>query len=119
MTPVPLSAVESDSGVTPAFGEAPTRPSDRRDARVTDAAGTYAELEAQTVHNRSVEWQHPIGEVVSALAAAGLRLGFLHEHEASLFPLFGSFERSADGYYRFPDTHARIPLMYSLRAGKP
>ena len=29
---------------------------------------------------------------------------------------FGSFERSTDGYYRFPDTRARIPLMYSLRA---
>lgn len=90
-----------------------------RDAQVTKAAGTYADLEAETVHNRSVEWQHPISEVVSALAAAGLRLDFLHEHDTSLFPRFGSFERSADGYYRFPDTHARIPLMYSLRASKP
>lgn len=89
-----------------------------RDAQVSEAAGTYAELEAETVHNRSVEWRHPISEVVSALAAAGLRLEFLHEHEASLFPRFGSFERSADGYYRFPDTHARVPLMYSLRASK-
>lgn len=89
-----------------------------RDAQVTDAAGTYAELGAKTVHNRNMQWQHPIGEVVSALAAAGLRLDFLHEHEASLFPRFGSFERSADGYYRFPDAHARIPLMYSLRASK-
>src|SRR5690606_22097879 len=89
------------------------------DAQVSETPGTYADLAAETVHNRSVEWQHPLGEVVSALAAAGLRLEFLHEHDASLFPRFGSFERSADGYYRFPDSHARIPLMYSLRASKP
>lgn len=90
-----------------------------RDAQVSEESGTYAELEAETVHNRSVEWQHPLGAVVSALAAAGLRLEFLHEHDASLYPRFESFERSGDGYYRFPDTHARIPLMYSLRASKP
>ncbi|WP_017586042.1 class I SAM-dependent methyltransferase [Nocardiopsis ganjiahuensis] len=90
-----------------------------RGAQVEEAPGTYADLGAQTVDNRSVEWQHPLGDVVSALASAGLRLEFLHEHDASLFPRFASFERSADGYYRFPDTHARIPLMYSLRASKP
>lgn len=87
-------------------------------------ASDYYDLErfragADALRDRSVEWQHPIGAVVSALAAAGLRLDFLHEHEASLYQRFESFERSGDGYYRFPDTHARIPLMYSLRASKP
>lgn len=57
-----------------------------REAWVDDSPGTYADRDAVTVHNRSVEWQHPVGEVVSALAAAGLRIEFLHEHDASLFP---------------------------------
>lgn len=75
-------------------------------------------MDAATVHNRSVQWQHPIGEVVSALIAAGLRLDFLHEHDVSLFERFGLLKRHDDGYYRFPADRPRIPLMYSLRASK-
>ena len=90
-----------------------------RDAWVDITPGTYADLEAETVHNRSVEWQHPVGEVVSAIAAAGLRIDFLHEHEASLFPRYGTLRRDDNGYYRFPPNRARIPLMYSIRATRP
>ncbi|MGW9633408.1 hypothetical protein [Nocardiopsis alba] len=89
-----------------------------RQAWVQESAGTYADLEARTENNRNVQWRHPIGEVVSALAAEGLRLEFLHEHDVSLFPRFSSFERSADGYYRFPEGRPRVPLMYSLRASR-
>ncbi|MGI5456610.1 class I SAM-dependent methyltransferase [Streptomyces sp. CA-249302] len=86
-----------------------------RGAQEYDEPGTYGSEETGTVNNRSVEWQHPVGEVVSALAAAGLRIEFLHEHDVSLFRRFESFERR-DGYYRFPADRPRIPLMYSLRA---
>jgi SAM-dependent methyltransferase len=43
----------------------------RREAVVVDAPGTYADPAAQTRDSRSVEWQHTLGEVVSAVAAAG------------------------------------------------
>lgn len=88
-----------------------------RDAWINELSGTYADLDAATSNNRSVEWQHPLGEVVSALAAAGLRIEFLHEHDVSLFPRFDSFE-VRDGYHRFPADRPRIPLMYSLKASK-
>ncbi|WOX23029.1 class I SAM-dependent methyltransferase [Streptomyces solicathayae] len=90
-----------------------------RDAWVDTSPGTYADLDADTVHNRSVEWQHPVGEVVTAIAAAGLRIEFLHEHDASLFPRYGSLRRDEQGYYRFPTDRARIPLMYSIKASRP
>ena len=90
-----------------------------RGAMVYEASGTYADLEARTENNRVVEWRHPIGDVVSALAAEGLRLEFLHEHDVSLFPRFASFQRDDEGYHRFPEGSPRIPLMYSLRASKP
>ncbi|MDN3294425.1 methyltransferase domain-containing protein [Streptomyces ficellus] len=89
-----------------------------RDAWVDETPGTYADVDAATVHNRSVEWQHPIGEVVSALIAAGLRIEFLHEHDVSLFARFKALVRHEDGYYRFAADRPRIPLMYSLRARK-
>lgn len=76
---------------------------------------TYGSASTDTVANRSVEWQHPVGEVVTALAAAGLRIDFLHEHDVSLFRRLEGFE-ARDGYHRFPAGRPRIPLMYSSKA---
>ncbi|MFF7703732.1 class I SAM-dependent methyltransferase [Streptomyces lydicus] len=90
-----------------------------RDAWVDEVPGSYTDFDAQTVNNRSVEWQHPIGEVVSALAGAGLRLEFLHEHDMTMFQRFGALRRADDGFYRFPGDRPRVPLMYSLRASRP
>ncbi|GAB7032012.1 methyltransferase domain-containing protein [Streptomyces sp. NPDC021749] len=90
-----------------------------RDAWVDEVPGTYADFDAPTVNNRSVEWQHPLGDVVSALAGAGLRIDFLHEHDMTVFQRFAALRRGDDGYYRFPGDRPRVPLMYSLRAGRP
>ncbi|MFI7318141.1 class I SAM-dependent methyltransferase [Streptomyces venezuelae] len=89
-----------------------------RDAWIDDTPGGYADTTTPTVHNRTVEWQHPIGDVVSALAAAGLRIEFLRERDQTLFERFGALELR-DGVYRFPADRPRIPLMYSLRASRP
>ncbi|MFJ9690910.1 class I SAM-dependent methyltransferase [Kitasatospora sp. NPDC101183] len=70
---------------------------------VLDEPGTYADLDAPMAATVTVQWQHGIGEVVSALAAAGLRLDFLHEHD--------------HGHYRLP-AGPRVPLVYTLRATK-
>ncbi|MGP3924627.1 class I SAM-dependent methyltransferase [Streptomyces sp. 8N616] len=87
-----------------------------RDPWVDETPGTYTDFSAPTVNNRSVEWQHPVGEVVSALAAAGLRIEFLHEHDVTLFQRFPAMRRGEDGLFRLPQDGPRIPLMYSLRA---
>ncbi|MFI8290601.1 class I SAM-dependent methyltransferase [Streptomyces sp. ms191] len=90
-----------------------------REPWVDTSPGTYADLGAATVHNRSVEWVHPVGEVVTAIARAGLRIEFLHEHDVSLFSRYETLRRHEDGYYRFPADRPRIPLMYSLKASRP
>ncbi|MER5768052.1 class I SAM-dependent methyltransferase [Streptomyces sp. NPDC001985] len=90
-----------------------------RDAWVEETPGTYTGTGDELVSARTVEWQHPLGEVVSALCAAGLRLEFLHEREVSLFPRFENFVRDADGYYRRPQGLPRVPQMYSLKATRP
>jgi SAM-dependent methyltransferase len=82
-----------------------------------DAGDAATATAPPTVHNRSVEWQHPLGDVVSALAAAGLRVEFLREHDTTLFARFRALE-GRDGVYRFPADRPRIPLMYSLKASK-
>ncbi|MEU3609470.1 class I SAM-dependent methyltransferase [Streptomyces sp. NPDC035033] len=90
-----------------------------RDPWVDTTPGTYADVDAPTVHNQSVEWVHPVGEVVTALARAGLRIEFLHEHDVTLFPRYEALERHEDGYHRFPAGRPRVPLMYSLKASRP
>nr|MYU47463.1 SAM-dependent methyltransferase [Streptomyces sp. SID7803] len=91
-----------------------------REAWEDETPGTYADFDAPpTVHNRSVEWQHPVGSVVSALAAAGLRIEFLHEHDVSLFARFPVLKRGSDDFFRFPSDRPRIPLDVLAQATRP
>jgi SAM-dependent methyltransferase len=109
----PFSDVFADDDLTvahPYFHDEPL---------VWDEPGTYADLEAQTSHNRSIEWTHGLGSVISALIAAGLRIELLHEHDYTLFPRWPTLRRELDGTYRFPDATPSLPLMYSLRAAGP
>jgi SAM-dependent methyltransferase len=67
-------------------------------------------------HVRSVEFQHGIGEVITALIEAGLRIEFLHEFEFDAFGRYESLRRADDGTYRFPPGRPRVPLIFSVRA---
>jgi SAM-dependent methyltransferase len=89
----------------------------RQEPTVWDEPDTYTDGGKLVEATVAVEWQHGIGEVVSALAKAGLRLEFLHEHEFTLFARFPMLEQSG-GRFTFPEGHPRIPLIYSLRATK-
>jgi SAM-dependent methyltransferase len=84
-----------------------------------DPPGTYADVTAPTQHNRSIEWNHGLGETVSALVAAGLRLELLHEHDYTLFPRWPDLQASERHFYRLPAGEPSLPLMYSLRATLP
>lgn len=93
-----------------------------RDALVYDEPGTYADRDADTRHNRSVEWQHTLGDVVSAVAGAGLRIEFLHEFDFTLFAhaegMVSSTDAAGATVFRLPPGSPRAPLLYSLRASR-
>jgi hypothetical protein len=76
-----------------------------------------ADREAATECNTTVEWHHGLGEVVTALVRAGMRIDFLREHSVTCFERFRALERCDDGY-RFPAGGPQAPLMYSLHATK-
>jgi SAM-dependent methyltransferase len=85
-----------------------------------EEAGSYADRDAVTVHNRSVEWVHPLGAVVGALLAEGLVLDALHERVETLYPRWPFLERDARArVFRFPEGSPEIPLMYTVRARRP
>lgn len=81
-------------------------------------AGTYADPDADTTHNRSFEWQHPISEVVSAVLHQGLHLDLLHEQPFTVYQRWPFLERRDDGTYWMPDDRPELPLMYTLKATK-
>lgn len=111
----PLHAILGDDDLTvtyPYFHD--------RDAPIEfDEPGTYADLEATTEQNRTVEWHHGLGAVVTAIVDAGLTVELLHEFDYTLFPRWPFLVKSGRDTYRLPDGTPSIPLMYSLRARKP
>ena len=88
------------------------------DPLVLDDATDYADPNARLANARTCEWIHPLGAVVTALISAGLRLDWLHEHDAIAWRMFMCLTEGSDGLYRWPDT-PWLPLAYSLWARRP
>jgi SAM-dependent methyltransferase len=83
---------------------------------VWDEPGSYADLTADTTNNRTIEWAHGLGEVVSAVIDAGFTVELLHEFDYTLFPRWPFLVKQGRDAYRLPEGTPSLPLMYSLRA---
>lgn len=77
--------------------------------------GTYAQPGAK-VSNRSYQWHHPLGDIVSALVDAGMTIEFLHEHPTVHEALRTWMVQDETGRWRAP--HDSLPVLFSLRAHK-
>jgi 2-polyprenyl-3-methyl-5-hydroxy-6-metoxy-1,4-benzoquinol methylase len=84
---------------------------------VFDDPGTYADRGAQTAHNRTTEWSHGLGEVVTALIEAGLELEWLRERVELFYDFTGWLVERSPGVWVAPE--GELPLLYSLRARRP
>ena len=80
--------------------------------------GSYADPAAPTHSRVSYEWNYPLGEVVSCLIEAGLRIQFLHEWPFACYSMFPYMVKGEDGLYRLPPGVPSLPLQFSLRAIK-
>jgi SAM-dependent methyltransferase len=80
--------------------------------------GTYADRQAVLLHKRSYEFNHGIGEIVTALAEAGLHIDFLHEFPFAAWQKFPDMTKGPDGFY-YPPNGTDIPLMFSVKASRP
>lgn len=61
-------------------------------------------------------WTYSLGEVVSAVASAGLRIESLHEYPFAHWRQFPQLVEAGDGYWRWPDPANELPLLFALRA---
>ena len=99
---------DDDLSVTyPYFQEGPN---------VWDEQGSYAVPDAKNEHTRTYEWTHPLGDVVTSLIRAGLRIELLREHDYVASKQWPFLEETARGIYRLPADVPSLPLMYSVRA---
>ena len=82
---------------------------------VDEESGSYADERATTVHNKTVEHQHPLSEILSVLLAEGLVIRAYDEYDHTLFPHFPWLEQRGQIWHQ-PEGAARIPLMFALVA---
>ena len=87
---------------------------------VWDEPGTYVDTDHAFVNTRSANWNHGVGEVVTALLDVGLRVTMLVEHDSVPWDaLPGQMDRLPNGEYRLSDRPERLPHTYTLQAVKP
>jgi 2-polyprenyl-3-methyl-5-hydroxy-6-metoxy-1,4-benzoquinol methylase len=79
--------------------------------------GTYVETEVEFVHNVTHEWNHGLGEIVTALMDAGLDLTGLVEHDSVPWEaLPGLMTRDGAGEWRLTERPERLAASYTLQA---
>jgi SAM-dependent methyltransferase len=84
-----------------------------------EVKGSYADREAPTDGLVENGWDHSLGEIVTSLADAGLRLEFLHEFDFVRWPV-DFLAEGDDGRWRLPTgSGGELPLFFSLKATKP
>jgi SAM-dependent methyltransferase len=84
-----------------------------------DDGAMYTGGPALVEHRQTFEWNHGIGEIVSALMGEGLVLDSLIEHDWTMYQRFPWLVFDDDGRWTIPATAPRIPLSFTLQAHRP
>jgi SAM-dependent methyltransferase len=92
---------------------------EHRDPLVFDVTGSYADPQADVGKQKEHGWDHGLGEIVTALIDAGLRIESLEEHPYLAWAADFLVEGEPGESYVLPPGPGELPLMFSLRATKP
>ncbi|CAF0869585.1 unnamed protein product [Adineta ricciae] len=85
---------------------------------VCDCQGTYADRDAP-IRNKSMEWCHPISNVIQALIQNGLKIEVFKEFDYSPYDAFLNSVKIADKCYQIKGLEGKIPIIYAIKASKP
>jgi SAM-dependent methyltransferase len=92
---------------------------EREEPQVWDDPGTYVETDVVFEQNTTHEWNHGLGEIVTAVLDAGMELTMLVEHDSVPWePLPGQMVKDEHGEWHLTDPPERAPLTYTLQAVK-
>jgi SAM-dependent methyltransferase len=92
---------------------------ERPEPLVFTEGGTYVETSAVFTNNVSNEWNHGLGEIVSALLGVGMSVTGLEEHDSVPWQaLPGQMTQIDGGEWRLTDRPWRLAHSYTLQAVK-
>lgn len=84
---------------------------------IEDESGTYADRYAE-IEAKTVTWNHPISEVLTALIVNDLEINTFNEYDYSPYNCFNETEEFEKGKFRIKHLENKIPMIYSLLASK-
>lgn len=84
-----------------------------------DASETYVRTDAEFTHSESREWNHGLGQIITAILDAGLRLTMFVEHDSVPWEALPGRMHQDGGEWRLVEHADRVPLSYTLQAVKP
>jgi SAM-dependent methyltransferase len=86
---------------------------------VFDEGGTYVPTDVVFSHTVTHEWNHGMGEIITALLDAGLSITAFTEHDSVPWEaLPGKMEQIGGGEWRLADDPSLVPCSYTLQAVK-
>ncbi len=89
----------------------------RADGPITEEVdGTYADRGAAIANRREHCWIFELGQIVTELLDAGLRIEWLREHDATCCAIVPTLVEGEDRLFRVPAGELSLPLSFSLRA---
>ncbi len=86
---------------------------------VSEGVGTYADRAAPVQQRVTYSWPYPLGDVITSLIKAGLRIEYLHEFPFSSYQVWPFTEQLPDGSVRLTKHDGCVPLLFSIKAAKP
>jgi SAM-dependent methyltransferase len=116
----PVAQVMDDVSATAPIPRYPYFPSS--EPLAFPVQGSYADPDAKVEQEVEYGWTHSLGEIVTVLAEAGLRIEFLHEFPFTVFRALPYLQASDDDArtWRLPEPYdGTLPLLFSLKATKP
>lgn len=92
---------------------------EREQPIISQHSGTYVETDVSFTEGVVHEWNHGLGQIVTPLMDAGMRLTMLEEHDSAPWDAFpGHSEMIEPREWRLADRPWRIPQTYTLQAVK-
>lgn len=89
---------------------------ERPEPSIWNEGGTYVATDAVFENNTSAEWNHGLGETITALLEAGMTLTGLAEHDSVPWEAMPGQMQETGGEWRLADRPWRLAASYTLQA---
>ena len=85
----------------------------QKEAIYEEYQGTYADTDSSMI-SKEYGWNHGLGEVISSLTKAGLKIEYLQEHDVSPYEIFPNLIKNKEGMFEMSEK--LYPLLFSVKA---